>query len=173
MALDHDRQRDERYGARREFRTLHCPPQKTRFLVDILHDGQLAIPQDTAGDPFAKLVTAAIHLLRRQSVRVPDPTGVFSLVAQDDPSSVQAEQFGHQVQHFAKDRMRRKALADERHHLLQQQHFMLAPIDGGFDVTDVLIGSRIHKTFSVQMREVLFQGIKNKNPERCDATSAW
>jgi hypothetical protein len=43
--------------------------------------------------------------------------------------------------------MRGKAFADERHHLLQQQHFVLAPLGRRFDVTDVLIGLRIHGKF--------------------------
>jgi hypothetical protein len=50
-------------------------------------------------------------------------------VAEHQAATVQAEQFAHQVQHFAYDNVRRQAFADELYDLPQEQQLLTMPID--------------------------------------------
>jgi hypothetical protein len=66
-----------------------------------------------------------------QAIGVANPARFAVIVEQDDSPAVEAEQFRQQVQGLAQDDIGRKALPDEAHDLLHQQHFLFAPERGG------------------------------------------
>jgi hypothetical protein len=104
----------------RQVRAIDGPGQEGRFRVDVLHDGQLPVLQDTSGYAFTVGVHAARHLLRRESVCMANPARATVVVEKHDAPPVQAEQLGHQMQHLAQHGHWRKVLAHQRHYLLEQ-----------------------------------------------------
>jgi len=75
--------------------------------------------QRPPGDAFTVRIHTPANFLGGESVRVPDAPAATRFVREHDAAPVQAEQFGHQMQHLAQRRRGGQAFADKRHHLLQ------------------------------------------------------
>ena len=121
-------------------------------VAHVVGNYHVGVFEDGAGDAFAGGVNAACGLFGRHAVGVADG-GVFVVkVLQDDASLVEAEKFAHQLQHDVQGGVVCAVVAAEvADNLLQQQHFLRAP------VAAVVLCFRCHCGFvsNVNIRQAL------------------
>ena len=123
-----DGQGNEAHGFSRESLTIHCPSQITGVGIDILHDNGFAALDHLAGDSFAPGISAPLDFFLREPIGILDIAFAGFRIAQYHPAPVEAEQFGHQMQHLSNGKSLIQALAHELGNLTNQQQFLIPQV---------------------------------------------
>jgi len=121
-------QSDVRHGFLRQGRACHSARQIAVFLVDVLHDHDLATLHDTPGHPLTQRITTPLDFLTREPIGVANGQVAAGAVGQHDTATVQSKQLGQQVQHLANGWLRLETARQQLDALAHQQGFVLCEL---------------------------------------------